>query len=57
MAAELQPFLWGQGGRRLTPEEIARQRQIADALLAPDYSPVGHWLQGLARMANAGSVR
>lgn len=54
MAAVLEPFLWAEGGTRKTPEEIARERKIADALLAPDFSPVGHWLQGLARMANAG---
>lgn len=48
-----QPFVWGQGGAQLTPEEIARRREIAQALAAKgmDFSPVGHWTQGLARVA------
>lgn len=51
----LQPFFWGRGGARLTPEQIAREREIAEALLKNgiDFSPVGHWLQGAARLANA----
>lgn len=49
----LQSFIWGSGGQALTPEQVARQREIADALAAQgaDYSPVGHWLQGAARAA------
>lgn len=49
------PFVWGAGGSRLTPDQIARQREIADALLAQgmDMSPVAHPLQGLARVAQA----
>ncbi|WP_149576380.1 hypothetical protein [Xanthobacter oligotrophicus] len=48
-------FVWGQGGAQLTPEEIARRREIADALIkqGSDYSPVQHWAQGLARVANS----
>ncbi len=46
-----QPFLWGSGGRRLTPEQIASQRQLADSLSAPDFSPVASPWQGLARAA------
>lgn len=44
-------FVWGQGGRRMTPAEIAREREIAAALMAngADYSPVQHWTQGAAR--------
>lgn len=49
----LQPFLWGRGGAKLTPEQIAREREIAEALGTVDMSPVDHWLQGAARMANA----
>lgn len=47
------PFVWGSGGRRMTPEEIAMQRQLAEQqrMAAADYSPVGHWTQGLARMS------
>lgn len=38
-----------------TPESIARQRRIADALMAQgsDYSPIQSWTQGAARVANA----
>lgn len=48
-------FLWGNGGQRLTPQEIAAQRQRSQAMLANgmDTSPVGHWTQGLARVAQA----
>jgi hypothetical protein len=48
-------FVWGAGGARKTPEEIAREREIAEALLAQgiDSSPVHHPLQGIARVANA----
>lgn len=37
-----------------TPEQIARQRRIAEALMKTgnDFSPVGHWTVGAARMAN-----
>lgn len=48
-------FTWGAGGQKLTPGDLARRREIEDALLAkgPDFSPVGDWTQGLARVANA----
>jgi hypothetical protein len=49
----VQPFIWGGSGKRMTPEEIARQREIAQSLMAVDTSPVAHWTQGAARMANA----
>ncbi|MDI4655523.1 hypothetical protein [Xanthobacter autotrophicus] len=50
-----EPFVWGSGGAQLTPEEIARRREIADALMAQgsDYSPVQHWAQGVARLGKA----
>lgn len=50
-----EPFVWGTGGAQLTPEEIARRREIADAMLSQggDYSPVQHWAQGLARLGKA----
>lgn len=47
-----QPFTWGRGGRRMTPEDIAREREIAAGQMQADYSPVGHWLQGAARLAD-----
>lgn len=51
----LPAFVWGAGGAQMTPEQIARERAIADALVAQgiNTSPVGHWTQGLARVANA----
>lgn len=47
------PFIWGAGGEQLTPEQVAQKRQQAQAMreAGMDYSPVGHWTQGLARMA------
>lgn len=56
----LESFIWGEGGAALTPEEIASRRKIEAALTGKiDTSPVGHWTQGLARVADAfaGAVR
>ena len=41
---------------RMTPSMIEKRRKLADAQLQAglDFSPVGSWTQGLARMANAG---
>lgn len=51
------PFLWGAGGAMKTPEQIAREREIAAALMqgGSDYSPVDSWVQGAARAAQAGA--
>lgn len=61
VANPLESFVWGPNGSRMSPEEIAKQQQIESALLARgvDTSPVGHWTQGLARVADAlaGSFR
>lgn len=40
--ATAEPFVWGDGGTRMTPEDIARRREMADALIAQgaDFSPV-----------------
>lgn len=46
------PFMWGAGGQRMTPAEIDSQRRIASQKMRADYSPVQHWSQGLARVAN-----
>lgn len=48
-------FFWGSKGEALTTEEIQRRRQLADALMQQgmDYSPVQHWSQGAARVAQA----
>lgn len=53
MAAAEGAFVWGRNGRKLSPEEMAKQREIADAMMRKgmDYSPVGHWSQGAARVA------
>lgn len=39
----------------MTPEQVARQRKVAAELAknASDYSPVGHWTQGLGRVVDA----
>lgn len=49
----VEPFLWGNGGARLTPQQIARERQMAAQMAegAMDFSPVQHWTQGLGRVA------
>lgn len=48
------PFIWGDGGQQLTPEQVARRRLMAlqQGVQARDTSPVGHWSQALARGAN-----
>lgn len=47
--------MFGQPQQAMTPEGISRQRQIAQALLQQgmDTSPVQHWSQGAARIAQA----
>lgn len=45
------PFVWGEAGSRLSPDQIARQRQLAQQQMGIDMSPVGHWSQGAARVA------
>ena len=49
------PFTWGAQGKKMSPEEVARQRAVAALLSqeAIDTSPVGHWSQGAARLVNA----
>lgn len=49
------PFLWGAGGAKLTPEEIALQRSVLARRKAQgvDVSPIGSPLQGLARVVDA----
>lgn len=46
-------FIWGDGGTQVTPESIAAQRKIAQAMMARggDYSPIQSWTQGAARVA------
>ncbi len=47
----INPFQW-KNGKAMTPEEVERQRELANAALgrAGDTSPVGHWTQGAARV-------
>ena len=49
------PFIWGSGGRKLTPQEAAARREIENAILEKgiDFSPVADPFQGLGRVANA----
>lgn len=49
------PFIFGQGGVRLSPEDIAQQRKTAQAMMARgmDYSPVQSPWQSAARVAQA----
>lgn len=53
--AEAEPFVWGAGGAQMTPATIAAHRKVAEALMTQgmDASPVRHWTQGLARVAQA----
>lgn len=56
MALEPAPaFVWGAGGAQMTPDQIAAQRKVAQAMMAQgmDYSPVQSPWQGVARVAQA----
>jgi len=46
-------FVWGDGGAQMTPEAIAAQRKIAQAMMqrGSDYSPIQSGWQGAARLA------
>jgi hypothetical protein len=46
------PFVWGSGGQRLPMEEILSRQAQARNQMTPDFSPVRHWTQGLARVVN-----
>jgi hypothetical protein len=46
-------FVWGNGGARMTPEEIAQQRLLLAKNSKIDTSPVASWTQGAARVADA----
>lgn len=47
------PFVWGNGGAQLTPEQIAARRKVAESMMqeAGDYSPIRSIWQGVARAA------
>ena len=49
------PFVWGSGGQQVDQRQIESRRALANALLmrSIDTSPVQHWTQGAARIAQA----
>ncbi|UIJ43797.1 hypothetical protein LZK98_11910 [Sphingomonas cannabina] len=51
--APVEPFVFGAGGARRSPDEIAAERQLAARQMAAgaDYSPIASPWQGLARVA------
>lgn len=51
--ADNSSFVWGQNGEILTPEQIAQRKKDAAALIKQgmDFSPIGSWTQGAARVA------
>lgn len=51
----LQPFVWGAGGSKKTPEQLERERKMADALRVKE-APTGPWslIGALAREGVAG---
>lgn len=49
-------FVWGSGGKQLTPEEIEQRRQVEAALVARggiDTSPVASPFEGIGRVVSA----
>ncbi|QNQ62520.1 hypothetical protein IB024_01815 [Brucella sp. 6810] len=51
----IEPYFVGAGGRKVTPEQLERERKLAQSMISAgvDFSPVGHWTQGAARMMSA----
>jgi hypothetical protein len=48
------PFVWGAGGRKITtPEQAAKQRLVAEALMLSGKSPAANWAQGLGDITGA----
>ncbi|QDP53773.1 MAG: hypothetical protein GOVbin7759_60 [Prokaryotic dsDNA virus sp.] len=47
-----EPFVWGHGGLKMTPQQAAMMRERGQQRMRGDYSPVQHWTQGLARVAD-----
>lgn len=52
LQAMLPALLTGEGGKMMTPEEIARQRLIAAALLQQD-APITNWGEGAAHLVDS----
>ncbi|MCD0415683.1 cell wall hydrolase [Rubrivivax sp. JA1024] len=49
------PFVWGDGGAQLTPDQVASRRRLAQQMIAQgtSYSPIASPWQGAARVAQA----
>lgn len=45
-------FVWGHGGMKMTPQQAAMMRERGQSRMRGDYSPIQHWTQGLARVAD-----
>lgn len=45
------PFVWGAGGSRLSPDQLALRQKLALQNSQTDYSPIASPWQGLARVA------
>lgn len=43
----------GRGGQLMTPDQIAREREIAAALMAPNQQPITNWADGAAGLVDA----
>lgn len=49
-----QPFQWGFGGQQITsPEQAARQRALAESMIARSSTPASNWTEGLSDVASA----
>lgn len=49
-----QPFTWGFGGQQITsPEQAARQRAVAEALINRSSTPASNWAEGLGDITSA----
>lgn len=61
MSPPPEPFVFGKGGARYTPEQVAQMREMAQAEIADagSYAPVQSWTQGLDRALGAitGGIR
>lgn len=49
----LEPFVWGQGGQKLSPQEAARQREMAKALMGQNSTVAQNPWEGIAQVARA----
>ena len=48
------PFQWGAGNRQITnPEQAAKQRAVAEALMLSGATPARNWAEGLSDITGA----